>query len=221
MSQFVRRMHFKTYDLGTKATLILTFDSEKIPGLYEKVYPTAYKVTEFGAKGGYTFRATYKSQLGFTRAQISSIDNAIEPASTYVPINVGQKTSLTKDGNTYSFTTPTDLTPGDHIAAQNNTTGKENIGFGFFVRLPDDPPSTILLFKDVSCAYSVQIQFIPILRGYIIIDYQGNENNVVKTRVSSPVLFEVNLTQLEEETSWKITYNSGSGSFKINKDERD
>jgi hypothetical protein len=43
MSQFVRRMHFKTYDLGTKATLILTFDSEKIPGLYEKVYPTAYK----------------------------------------------------------------------------------------------------------------------------------------------------------------------------------
>jgi hypothetical protein len=112
---------------------------------------------------------------------------------------------------------------------------------GFFVRLPDDPPSTILLFKDVrygssfpsailfsflqptlhSCAYSVQIQFIPILRGYIIIDYQGNENNVVKTRVSSPVLFEVNLTQLEEETSWKITYNSGSGSFKINKDERD
>jgi hypothetical protein len=43
MSQFERRMEFNSYDLGIKATLVLTFDSEKIRGLYESVYPTAYK----------------------------------------------------------------------------------------------------------------------------------------------------------------------------------
>ena len=36
-------MYFKSYDLGIKATLVLTFDSEKIPGIYKDVYPTAFK----------------------------------------------------------------------------------------------------------------------------------------------------------------------------------
>jgi hypothetical protein len=69
-----------------------------------------------------------------------------------------------------------------------------------------------------SSASSAQIQFIPILRGYITLNYEENEYNIVKTQMS-PVLFEVNLIQLEESTSWKITYNSGSGAFKIDKVE--
>jgi hypothetical protein len=40
---FIRKLNFKSYDLGTKATLVLTFDSEKIPGIYKDVYPTAFK----------------------------------------------------------------------------------------------------------------------------------------------------------------------------------
>jgi hypothetical protein len=70
-----------------------------------------------------------------------------------------------------------------------------------------------------SSASSAQIQFIPILRGYLTLNYEGNEYNIVKTQMS-PVLFEVNLNQLEDETRWNLTYDSGSGAFKIDKDER-
>jgi len=211
---FIRKLNFKSYDLGTKATLVLTFDSEKIPGIYKDVYPTAFKVTSFGATGGYGFQATYKSQLGFTRAQISG-ENKVEPASTYIPINVGEKTKLTKDGNTYSFSTPTSIKPSQQIVAQNDAPGRENIGIGFFTSTPDYPPSTVLFFKDVGSTSSAQVQFTPILRGYITTDYQ--ETEILRGQISSPVLFNRDLTQLEEESNWKITYNAGSGIFTIDK----
>jgi hypothetical protein len=40
---FIRKLNFKSYDLGEKATLVLTFDSETIPGIYKDVFPTAFK----------------------------------------------------------------------------------------------------------------------------------------------------------------------------------
>jgi hypothetical protein len=40
---FIRKLNFTSRDLGKHADLILTFDSEKIPGIYKAVYPTAYK----------------------------------------------------------------------------------------------------------------------------------------------------------------------------------
>jgi hypothetical protein len=211
---FIRKLNFKSYDLGVKATLVLTFNSDTIPGIYKDVFPTAFKVTSFGEKGGYGFQATYKAQLGFTRAQLTG-DNKVEPASTYIPINVGEKTKLTKDGSTYSFSTPTDIKPSKQIVAQNDTRGRENIGVGFFVGSPENAPSTILFFKDVGSTSSAQVQFTPILRGYITTDYQ--ETEILRGQVASPVLFNRDLTQLEEETTWKITYNAGSGVFQIEK----
>jgi hypothetical protein len=211
---FVRKLNFKSYNLGSKATLVLTFDDEKIPGIYKDVFPTAFKVTEFAATGAYGFQAKYKAQLGFTRAQISS-DNKVEPASTYIPINVGEKTKLTKDGNSYSFSTPTDIKPSQQIVAQNEAPGRENIGVGFFVGSPEDAPSTILLFQGVGSTSSAQVQFTPILRAYITTDYQ--ETQILRGQVTSPILFNRDLTQLEEETNWKITYNAGSGKFQIDK----
>jgi hypothetical protein len=40
---FTRTLNFKSHDLGKRVVLILTFDSEKIPGIYKDVYPTAFK----------------------------------------------------------------------------------------------------------------------------------------------------------------------------------
>jgi hypothetical protein len=64
---------------------------------------------------------------------------------------------------------------------------------------------------------SAQIQFTPVLRGYITSDYQ--ENAVMRGQVSSPILFNEDLVQLEESTLWRITYNSGSGAFEIKKED--
>jgi hypothetical protein len=106
---------------------------------------------------------------------------------------------------------------------------------GFFTSTPDYPPSTVLFFKDVgygssfpsailfsflqptlhSSTSSAQVQFTPILRGYITTDYQ--ETEILRGQIASPVLFNRDLTQLEEESNWKITYNAGSGIFTIDK----
>ena len=40
----------------------------------------------------------------------------------------------------------------------------------------------------------------------------------MRGQVTSPILFNENLTQLEESTIWRITYNAGSASFEIKKE---
>jgi hypothetical protein len=122
---------------------------------------------------------------------------------------------LTKDGNKYSFTTPTDIKPSGHNVAKNDTTEKENIGIGFFDGSPENPPSTVWVFKDVGSTSSAQVQFTPILRGYISWEYE--ETEILRGQVVSPVLFDRDLAQLEEETTWKITYNPATGEFQIDK----
>jgi len=215
---FIRKLNFKSHNLGKKATLVFTFDSQRIPGLYKDVFPTAYKVTSFGEYGDFGFQLTYKSQLGFTRAQISG-DNKVEPASTYIPINLGEKTKLLKDGNKYSFSAPADIRPSEQIVAQSEAPEGENIGVGVFDGSPGNPPSTVLVFKDIglhssSSRSSAQLQFAPILRGYNITDYQ--ETEIVRGQIPGNI-FDRDLTQLEEETDWKITFNAGSGIFYIDK----
>jgi hypothetical protein len=42
MVEFVRKLTFRSHDLGVKAALVLTFNDDKIPGIYETVFPTAF-----------------------------------------------------------------------------------------------------------------------------------------------------------------------------------
>jgi hypothetical protein len=113
----------------------------------------------------------------------------------------------------------------------------ENFYPGFFLD-PEKPPTTILLFEPVgyatiffshhlallqptlhSPASAAQVQFdTPILRAYITSEYQ--EGSIIRTPVISPVLFSEDLSQLDEETTWKITHNAGSGVFKITQEKR-
>lgn len=43
MAEFDRILNFRSHDLGKDSILILTFDDNKIPGIYRKVFPTAFK----------------------------------------------------------------------------------------------------------------------------------------------------------------------------------
>ena len=107
---------------------------------------------------------------------------------------------------------------------------------GFFEK-PDFEPSQILVAEDVgydnpfqffSWAYIIQFflqptvysvgsvvqaEFTPILRGYIVTGFK--ENEVLKVRIKSQVLFRKNLAHLKPVTDWKITYNPGTASYEI------
>ncbi|KAM6494840.1 hypothetical protein JOM56_009463 [Amanita muscaria] len=216
MAEFTRTLTFRSNKLGRDSVLVLTFDDSSIPGIYHTVFPTAFKVSAFGADGADEFTVTYKSQLGFTRAQIDG--GTVVPASTYIPINVGQKTVLTKrnDPAIYSFSIPEDIVPStDQMVAQNNTDGKENIGVGFFTR-PDRGPSQMLVFEGVGSGSSVQSEFTPILGGYITSDYK--ETAILRGQISTPVLFKENLVKLPPLTNWRVEYNAGSGVYAIKRD---
>jgi len=216
MGEFVRNLVFRSRNLGRDSTFVLTFDDSKIPGIYHTVFPTAFKVTAFGATGPYDFPVTYVQRLGVTRAVVSG--GTVIPASTYTDINVGQKTELSKSGDPaiYRFSTPSTISPPTkQFVAQNVTNGRENIGIGFFERT-DRAPSQILVFEDVGAGSSVQAEFTPILRAYITTDYK--ENAILRGQISTPVLFTENLVNLPENTDWMLTYNPGSGAYRVERD---
>ena len=114
------------------------------------------------------------------------------------------------------------------------TNFRPHISLGFFPASPENPPLVLSFYKDVrygslfpsakllvflqsfvySYGSSVQIKFNSILRGYVTSDFE-KENLVLTGPISSPVLFEEDVTQLEDETFWRITYNKDDNTYKI------
>ena len=47
MTEFIRKLTFQSKDLGADATLVLTFNDDKIPGIYNTIFPTAFKYVYF------------------------------------------------------------------------------------------------------------------------------------------------------------------------------
>ena len=101
---------------------------------------------------------------------------------------------------------------------------------GFFEN-PDFEPSQILVATDVGYENSSQLfswahynplfsvdstvraEFTPILRAYIVAGLKQNE--LLKSRIKSKVLFKQNLLHLKPVTNWKINYNPGTGEYEI------
>jgi len=213
---FVRNLVFRSRDLGRDSIFVLTFDDPRIPGIYNTVFPTTFKVTAFGLEGPYDFSVTYVQRLGVTRAVINR--GLVVPAATYTEINVGEKTELSKSGEPliYKFSTPQTISPpSKHYVATNTTNALENIGVGFFERA-DRAPAQILVFENVGAGSSAQFEFTPILRAYVTSDFK--ESAVLRAQMSSPVLFQENLVNLPENTDWMLIYNKNSGIYKVERD---
>jgi hypothetical protein len=60
---------------------------------------------------------------------------------------------------------------------------------------------------------SIGSQFVPVLRGYITNEYQ--EGQIIRSEISSPVVFSEDLAGLEQHSVWNLTYNPGTGGFAI------
>ena len=71
-------------------------------------------------------------------------------------------------------------------------------------------------FFDLSAGTTLEVGFNPILRGYVTSDFQ--EGDILTGQVTTPVLFEVDVTMLDYTTYWKITCDPCSGTYMIQRD---
>ncbi|KAG1729036.1 hypothetical protein EDB19DRAFT_2042425 [Suillus lakei] len=204
---FTRNLIFQSNNLGTEATLLLTFNGP-VAGVGDHS-PVVWRVSTFGKSGPYQMRATYKSQLAFTKPQVES--GNIVGAATAVEINVGQQTTLTKDGQVFSFSAPIAGSSG-FLRATNDAGLKEDIAIGFMS--PGQLlPTPTLIFEGVGDDSNVTAQFTPILRAYVTSDYQ--ETQILRGEIHSPMLWDEDLAALPETTTWNLTRDAASGRYSI------
>jgi len=205
---FVRNLTFQANDLGKEVTLMLAW-SPNVEGLYEDVFPIAWKVSKFGKSGPYRATATYTAQLAFSRAQVA--DGKVISAATSVNINNGEKTILTEANEVYHFSTPQAGTSGI-LQAQNHTGSIQEIAVGF-VNKGDFIPTPVLYFSDVGEGSHVTAKFTPVLRAYITSDYE--ETSILRGQVDTPAIWSQDLTGLAQNTTWNLSRDANTGRYTI------
>jgi len=215
MPPFTRNLTFVANNLGRESTLLLVFDNTGMSGQYRDVFPVAWRVSPFGATGTYISKFTYNSEFGFARAQINSED--IVEASAFTHINPGEKTTLEAQDGGFQFTTPRPIQPpSPNMVVINATVKRQNIGFGVFDR-PARPPQTVLLFDHVNAGSSVQMgQFRPIISAYINAEYK--EGQILRAQPRVPVILKESLADLDEDTTWQLKYNQGTGQYRLERE---
>ncbi|KAG1719955.1 hypothetical protein EDB19DRAFT_2030059 [Suillus lakei] len=199
---------FQSKDLGTDTTLLLTFDSD-MPGMYKDYFPVAWRVTTFGKDGSYSMLVTYEHQFALSKSQVD--DGNITGAATGVKINLGQQTTLTKNGQVFSFSTPQAGLHGT-LEAVNDTGDNQNITVGFMI--PGQfLPKPALFFDNIRNGSKITAQFTPKLRAYITSEYQ--EGAILRDAIQAPPIWVHDLTALEQSTTWNLTRDPATGHYTI------
>lgn len=102
---------------------------------------------------------------------------------------------------------------------------------------PTRPPNTTLYFPSVgyvrsvcytahldynifsiiySASYNVTAQFTPVLKAYIVTNYQ--QNQILRGAVQTPVIWQKDLATLDTNSSFTLSYNPASGTYSITQD---
>jgi len=214
MAKYTRTLKISSKDLGQEATLVLVFDKfdDAVKGPYETVFPLVWRATEFGAKGWYNIEVTYSSQLAFIKPGFE--DGKFTYASTFIPIDMNQKTTLGRKKEHYEFTKalPVD---GSHDAPPkvlNESGSAENIAVGFMSAEKHDDAIPVFLCKNVGHGSSFSTQFTPVLRVYVASPYR--QGQILKSSIGTPV-WEEDLSKLEEDTTWSLKYTEESGVYTL------
>ncbi|KIJ15347.1 hypothetical protein PAXINDRAFT_169155 [Paxillus involutus ATCC 200175] len=207
---YSKTLTFKTNNLGTDATLMLTFNKD-IHNLHRETFPLCWKVSSFGKEGPYSIRLTFHNQLAFVKPQVQR--GVIIDASTYKLINVDQKTTLTKDdNNVYHFS---DVVKGEdgYLEVLNGCPLREDLLIGFTDPDGIQDPAPLLYFDNVGHEELIKAQFQPFLRAYITEQYQDSE--IIEAEVSTSFFWEMDLASLDPSTTWLLTYSKSEGTYKI------
>ncbi|KAF9220785.1 hypothetical protein BS17DRAFT_820308 [Gyrodon lividus] len=210
---FTRHLKFCTNNLGADVTLMLTFNNKDIKGLYHDKFPICWKVANFAAEGPYSMRVKFQSQLAFVKSQISSFSHTIVDTSTYKLLNVGDKTTLTKDARgVFHFSEAVDGEHG-HLQVVNGCPSVEDISIGFVEPNSDEGPTPVLYFHSIDNGSLLEAQFTPVLRAYVTTQYQ--ETQIIRDEVDTPVIWERDLTKLAKDTTWVLARDEQTGWYKI------
>lgn len=79
-------------------------------------------------------------------------------------------------------------------------------------------PDYSAFYNPYSAGTTIQIaRFNHVIRGYVTSDFK--EGDILTRQVTVPVLFEEDLIYLDDVTYWKIVYNRGSDTYRIERDD--
>ncbi|KAF9220773.1 hypothetical protein BS17DRAFT_769099 [Gyrodon lividus] len=197
---FTRNLTFQANDLGVGATLMFTFD-KYIRGLYHDKFPS------------YHFRRG--RSINHARDIPKPVDGSdkIVDASTHKLVNVGDKTSLTKDDNgVYRFSGVVDGEEG-YLQAVNRCPLVEDMSIGFTKPNSGQEPTSVLYFKSIGNGALVNAQFTPVLRAYVTEQYQ--ETQIIRAEVDSSCIWEKDLAALGMNTTWVVKRDKATGNYRI------
>ncbi|KAG1772539.1 hypothetical protein EV702DRAFT_1201396 [Suillus placidus] len=206
-SLFVRNLIFQSNNLGKESDLLLTFNAT-VPGVGDHS-PVVWRVSTFGKEGTYQMKATYRSQLAFTKPQVE--DGNIVGAAAAVNVNVSQQTNLTQASSVFRFSAPVDGTAG-YLKATNDTGTNQGLAIGFQA-VNESFPTPMLYFNEVRDESYVTAQFTPRLHAYVTSDYK--ETQILTGEIQSPLLWNEDLAALAETTTWNLTWDGNTGYYKI------
>ncbi|KAG8833562.1 hypothetical protein FRC17_010444 [Serendipita sp. 399] len=208
MTEFSRTLNIiNRGDLPDDTTLMLSF--QPIEGLYKETYPVCWRVGTFAADAPGAMVVTYKNQLAYSRPQV--INGNIVAVSTWVNLNVGQKTTLTKDSGPYKFSPPTSGEK-NYLIAENDTGSIQEMAIGFTSQ-PGMPPSSVLYFDKIGTGSNVTTQFTPVLTAYVTSQYQ--QTQILKGAIQTPAIWKQDLAELSESTTLIFSRDKATGRYSL------
>jgi hypothetical protein len=160
-----------------------------------------------------TTNVTYRNELGFIKPEVRS--DVIESSDAYKLLSPSERTLLEKKGGKFSFTNPEPGSVG--YEAVNLTHQDADVALGFTEGLDPDQPLTPVYYWNADTFKpntSIHTQFSPILRAYIATEYEDHE--IIRAPISVPLIFEKDLSKLDDSTVWIVYYSPVTGQFKIN-----
>ncbi|KAG8796427.1 hypothetical protein FRC17_007999, partial [Serendipita sp. 399] len=195
MTEFSRTLNIiNRGDLPDDTTLVLLF--RPVEGLYRETYPVCWKVGTFAAGTPRSMVVTYKNRLAYSHPQVE--DDKIVSVNPWVNLNVGQKTTLTKEeSGPYKFTYPISGEE-DHLIADNNTDSIQELALGVTSQ-PGRPPSSVLYFSNIETGSNVTTQFRPVLTACVTDQYQ--ETQILRDGVRVPEIWKQDLEALSSNTT--------------------
>ncbi|KAF9237979.1 hypothetical protein BU15DRAFT_75589 [Melanogaster broomeanus] len=125
--------------------------------------------------------------------------------------HVGQSTTSTKshDG-IYHFSEPT---PGQvgYLQAKNASPSSESLALTCITSA--SIPTPVLYFDSVASDTIASAQFAPRLRAYTTSNYE--ETQILRSQVSSSVIWDQNLAELDESSTWALSHNLMTGEYTL------
>ncbi|KAF9237974.1 hypothetical protein BU15DRAFT_75584 [Melanogaster broomeanus] len=187
---------------------MFTFDDSN-----DSYIPVCWRVIHFPAFGPASASVSFQSQYAFAKPQVDN--DRIVGVSTYVPLNVGQSTTLTKsDDGAYTFSAPTTGESPDSLQAKNASSSSESLALACITA--SSVPTPVLYLDSVASGTLTSARFVPRLRAYVTSNYQ--EAQILRSGVSSSVIWEQNLADLDASSTWALTYNPMSGTHSLSRE---